>query len=96
MINSTSVYRAAYSQDHVRHSDTPKRQSLIMLILLSITMISMMGCGWLLKDPPLYPDQGVGGAEERSEDNNTDVTMDEDLGENEQEMPLLDQMSGGE
>jgi hypothetical protein len=66
-----------------------------MLILLSIIMSSMMGCGWLLKDPPLYPDQGVGGAEEKSE-GNTDVNMNEDLDEREQEMPLIDQMSGGE
>ena len=95
MINSTSVYRAVHSQGHVRHSDTFKRHPLVMLILLSIIMISMMGCGWLLENPPLYPDQGVGGAEEKSEDN-TDVNMNENLGEREQEMPLIDQMSSGE
>ena len=62
MINLTSVHWTVHWRDHSRTLRVCAHSWLTALIIGIITCM-LSGCGWLLEDPPLYPDQGVEGGE---------------------------------
>jgi len=58
-----------------------------VVILMSAGVLVFTGCGWLLEDPPPYPDQGVGGEEMVNDMNEAEMGI--DLSENEQELFMI-------
>ena len=60
-------------------------------------MISLLvsGCGWLLDEPPLYPDQGVASDEQKLADED-EMDMNEEMGGIEEELSTSDPMSNEE
>ena len=52
---------------------------------MSTAALCFTGCGWILEDPPAYPDQGMGGEEMGDEVNESE----DELSENEQELFMM-------
>ena len=63
MINLSVVYQVARSPRSSQGTRLCSGRTLRTLMLVCAMMFSLVGCGLLLGDPPIYPDQGLGGEE---------------------------------
>ena len=87
MINLSTKCRALYALTRFRYALRSQGKVLGMMILMGTASLLCTGCGWILEDPPAYPDQGVGGEEMGNEIDESE--MGDGLSESEQEIFMM-------